>query len=204
MVLEILELQTRRSTHNIRFVVDAAKTYPNSFVVCPWWRHKELSIIPHGADMIAQLMILSNVIVAGGHRHRNRFMHLNTKFWREKHRTQITRQNNNEKRGHSATKIPTLLKSCRYHFSRIPSVGAVWFDFTKFHSPSKLLISLVSDSRGYKRPVVRVSFVLNIIKPKMKLRTHCLRRIFLFWFRLCIQKKNRTEMVVKCLKYKLN
>lgn len=69
----------------------------------------------------------------------------------------------------------TLLKSLRYHLSRMPSVGAVWFDLTKFQMPSKLLTSLVSDSRGYKRPSVRIFSVLNIIKPKTKLSTYRLR-----------------------------
>lgn len=63
----------------------------------------------------------------------------------------------------------TLFKSFRNHFSRMPWVGAVWFDLTKFHIPSKLLTSLVSDSLraayvGYRREWI--NWVRNLVEFK--------------------------------------
>lgn len=72
------------------------------------------------------------------------------------------------------TNTHTLFKSLRYHLLSTPSSSVVcdvvWFDLTKSQIPSKLLISLVSDSRGYSRAVACITLVLNTAKMETKLK----------------------------------
>lgn len=71
--------------------------------------------------------------------------------------------------------VNTFSKSFRNHFSRMPWVGAVWFDLTKFQIPSKLLTSLVSDSLPRYVNIKQKSFFVRKIRLDLKCRTYLFR-----------------------------
>lgn len=67
-------------THNYRLIMHATKTNPNSTIFGPCRRNIKSTIIPNGADMIAQITVFGDVVVAGWHRHWHCGTHLFSKI----------------------------------------------------------------------------------------------------------------------------
>lgn len=50
---------------DVSLVVDTPKSHPNPLALPRYW-HKEFSLIPHGADVVSNPIVLHDVVVTGG------------------------------------------------------------------------------------------------------------------------------------------
>lgn len=138
--------------------MNTSKSNPHFFAF-PRLRHKKFPLIPHRADVVSCRIVFNYVVV--------------TKFL-----INYTKQiiiilslsnviiNDNENYLDGTGILMTFvdsLSSFIYHLSRNPSDGLFVSHFAKCHIPSSVLTSRVSDSRGYKRPVMKYIFIFKKI-----------------------------------------